>query len=162
MKQIDITLDMIDNARQKASEMGKLNNSILFGQGNLAGFVGEQVALTCLGGTWENTYEYDLVMPDGTKVDVKTKQTSVAPLPHYDCSIAKYNTKQDCDVYAFVRVKKDLTEGWYLGMLGKEEYFKKAVFLKKGDVDPSNNYTVRADCYNLKINELKERMNGKK
>ena len=28
MKQVDITLDMIDNARQKASEMGRLNNSI--------------------------------------------------------------------------------------------------------------------------------------
>ena len=47
-------------------------------------------------------------------------------------------------------------------MLGKDEYFKKATFLKKGDVDPSNNYTVRADCYNLKINELQEGLNGSK
>ena len=42
MKQVDITLDMIDNARQKAAEMGRLNNSILYGGGNIAGFVGEQ------------------------------------------------------------------------------------------------------------------------
>ena len=26
--------------------------------------------------------------------------------------------------------------------------------MKKGDVDLSNNYRVRADCYNLKIHEL--------
>ena len=93
-------------------------------------------------------------MPNGKKVDVKTKQTSVAPLPDYDCSVANFNTKQACDTYAFVRVKNDLTVGWYLGCMDKKEYFEKAVFMKKGDVDASNNYTVRADCYNLKIKQL--------
>jgi hypothetical protein len=29
-----------------------------------------------------------------------------------------------------------------------------ATFMKKGDVDPSNNFTVRADCYNLRIDKL--------
>ena len=44
--------------------------------------------------------------------------------------------------------------GWFLGSMGHDEYYNKATFLKKGDVDPSNNFTVRADCYNLKIEEL--------
>ena len=95
-----------------------------------------------------------MIDPKGRKIDVKTKQTSVTPLPEYDCSIAKYNTTQNCDAYAFVRVKNNLTVGWYLGMLGKEEYFKKAIALKKGEIDPSNNYKVRADCFNVKIKEL--------
>ena len=93
-------------------------------------------------------------MANGKKIDVKTKQTSVAPLLDYDCSVSNFNTKQECDAYAFVRVKNDFTVGWYLGSMDKKEYFEKAVFMKKGDVDTSNNYTVRADCYNLKIKQL--------
>jgi hypothetical protein len=38
--------------------------------------------------------------------------------------------------------------------MDKKEYFEKAVFVKKGDVDPSNNYTARSDCYNIKIEDL--------
>ena len=154
MEEITISLDMIDKARKKSDEMGVIKNSILKGNGSVAGFIGEQIALQVLGGSWENTYDYDLITPDGRKIDVKTKQTSVKPLPDYDCSIARYNTKQKCDAYAFVRVKNNLTIGWYLGMLDKEEYFEKAEFLKKGEIDPSNNYKVRADCHNVKIFQL--------
>ena len=46
-------------------------------------------------------------------------------------------------------------------MLTKEEYFNKATFLKKGDIDPSNNYTVKADCYNVPISELDNPKDGK-
>ena len=56
----------------------------------------------------------------GIKVDVKTKQTTVKPLPHYECSIAKTSSKQDCDWYIFTRVKKDLSVGWFLGAISKE------------------------------------------
>ena len=44
--------------------------------------------------------------------------------------------------------------GWYLGMLDKKEYFEKARFFKKGEIDTSNGYKVRADCHNVKIFEL--------
>ena len=80
------------------------------------------------------------------------------PLPHYECSITEYNAKQDCDYYAFTRVKKDFSVGWYLGVMKKADYFYEAKYLKKGEVDPSNNYTVRATCYNLAIDKLKERL----
>jgi len=155
--EIKVTDDMFVKAREKAIEVGRLNNSILNGGGNLAGFIGEQIVLQVLGGDWLNTYEYDLII-DGHKVDVKTKQTSVVPLPHYECSITEYNAKQDCDYYAFTRVKKDFSVGWYLGAMKKADYFYEAKYLKKGEVDPSNNYTVRATCYNLAIDKLKERL----
>tara|TARA_E500000318_G_scaffold12135_1_gene10992 strand:+ start:2822 stop:3298 length:477 start_codon:yes stop_codon:yes gene_type:complete len=155
--EVNVTNDMFVKAREKAIEVGRLNNSILNGGGNLAGFIGEQIVLQVLGGDWLNTYEYDLII-DGHKVDVKTKQTSVVPLPHYECSITEYNAKQDCDYYAFTRVKKDFSVGWYLGAMKKADYFYKAKYLKKGEVDPSNNYTVRATCYNLAIDQLKERL----
>ena len=38
--------------------------------------------------------------------------------------------------------------------LNKEDYFKKATFMKKGEIDPSNNWKVSTDCYNLPINKL--------
>lgn len=78
----------------------------------------------------------------------------MAPLISYDCSISSYNTKQNCDVYVFTRVQKDFSRGWILGYMNKNEYFDKAVYLKKGEIDNSNNFTVKSNCYNIKISEL--------
>jgi hypothetical protein len=157
MQEIKVTDEMILSARDKAAEMGRLHNSITRGAGNLAGFIGEEIAKVVLGGTLSNTYNYDLILDNGKTVDVKTKQTSVAPLETYDCSIAAFNTKQDCDYYCFVRVKNDFTVGWYLGVYEKQKYLEEASFMKKGYLDPSNGYVVKSDCYNLKINQLKNK-----
>ena len=42
MKEIKISSAMIENARIKSKEMGPLRNSIVKGDGNIAGFIGEQ------------------------------------------------------------------------------------------------------------------------
>jgi hypothetical protein len=157
MIEIVISPAMLVEARDKAAEMGQLRNSIIRGAGNIAGFIGEAIAQQVLGGKLCNTYDYDLVLDNGTKIDVKTKQTGYVPLPSYDCSIAALNTKQDCDYYAFVRVKNDFSIGWYLGVYNKEQYMKDAVFMQKGTIDPSNGYTVKSDCYNIKIDQLKDK-----
>ena len=156
MIEIQITPEMVQKAKVKSAQMGALNNSIRQGDGNVVGFIGEQIAQQVLGATERNSYHYDLVLPNGLTVDVKTKQTTVKPRTDYDCSVAAFNTKQKCDYYAFVRVKSDLTTGWYLGSYKKQEYFQNAVALKKGQVDPSNNFTVKADCYNMKISDLQQ------
>ena len=158
MIEVVITGDMLVTARDKAAEMGKLRNSIISGAGNLAGFLGEAIAQQVMGGVLANTYEYDLILCNGKTVDVKTKQTSVKPLETYECSIAKLNTTQRCDYYCFVRVKNDFTVGWYLGVYDKQAYLADAVFMAKGTIDPSNKYTVKSDCYNLKISQLKDRI----
>ena len=44
MIKIDINNEMIESAKSKARDLGKLNNSITKGKGNLAGFLGEEVA----------------------------------------------------------------------------------------------------------------------
>ena len=156
MIEVAITATMLITARDKAAAMGRLYNSIINGAGNIAGFIGEDIAQQVLGGVLDNTYDYDLVLPDGTKIDVKSKQTSVKPLDTYECSVAVLNTKQACDYYAFVRIKNDFTVGWYLGVYEKKKYFEDAVFMKKGDIDPANKYVVKSDCFNLKINKLRE------
>ena len=155
MIEVVVTGDMLVTARDKAAEMGKLRNSITSGAGNIAGFIGEAIAQQVMGGVLANTYEYDLILCNGKTVDVKTKQTSVKPLDTYECSIAGLNTTQQCDYYAFVRVKNDFSVGWFLGVYEKQQYMLDSVFMKKGTIDPSNGYTVKSDCYNLKINQLK-------
>lgn len=155
MIEVVVTGDMLVKARDKATEMGRLRNSITNGAGNIAGFIGEAIAQQVMGGVLANTYDYDLILCNGKTVDVKTKQTSVKPLDTYDCSIAGLNATQECDYYAFVRVKNDFSVGWFLGVYKKQQYMLDSVFMKKGTIDPSNGYTVKSDCYNLKINQLK-------
>ena len=154
MIEVLISDDIKQKAKKKAQDLGKLNNSITKGDGNISGFIGEFLAAEVMNGDVHNTFDYDVVLKDGTKIDVKTKRTTVKPKDFYECSVAKYNTKQRCDGYAFVRVKNDLSVGWFLGYLSKDKYFNIAKSLKKGDIDPSNNFVVKADCYNVKISEL--------
>lgn len=156
MIEVVVTGTMLVTARDKAAEMGRLRNSIINGAGNIAGFIGEAIAHQVMGGVLTNTYDYDLILCNGKTVDVKTKQTSVKPLLTYECSIAGLNTTQECDYYAFVRVKNDFSVGWFLGVYEKQQYMLDSVFIKKGTMDLDNGYVVRSDCYNLKINQLKE------
>jgi hypothetical protein len=155
MIEVEITTQMIDNARVKAKELGRLRNSITKGGGNLIGFIGEEIAQQCLGGELVNTYDYDLVLDDGTKIDVKTKATTVAPKENYTCTVPAYNTKQKCDAYCFVRVKKDLTVGWHLGLLKKEEFFDIAEYFKKGELHASG-FVYKGDCYETLIHDLRD------
>lgn len=156
MIQSNITSTIIDAAKLKANDLGLLNNSITNGDGNIVAFIGEEIVKSIFNAKSVNTYNYDLILPNGKTVDVKTKRTNVKPKNYYECSVAAFNTKQQCDYYAFVRVMNNNSLGWFLGIISKEEYFKKAKFLNMGDVDPDNNFIVKADCYNLKISELYE------
>ena len=55
-----------------------------------------------------------------------------------------------------MRVLTDLTKGWILGEMNKEEYFDNARYMKKGKIDPANGFKVRATCYNVAIQDLNE------
>jgi|TARA_R110000823_G_scaffold297798_2_gene418032 hypothetical protein len=154
MKEIKITKGMLRSAEKRAAEMGILKNSIRKGAGNLVGMLGEEIVLDVMGGDLKSSYDYDIVLPDGRTTDVKTKLTTVPPLPSYSCSVSAYNIHQDCDLYTFVRVKKDLTVGWYLGSLTKLEFFNTARFFEKGAVTGDNNHKVTASCYNCNISAL--------
>jgi hypothetical protein len=157
MIEVKITDQMKKRAWGKSKRMGKLHNSITRGKGNIAGFIGEEVANEILKGKIDNTYDYDIVGDDGTKYDVKTKRCTSEPKPEYDCSIAEANIKQKCDKYVFVRVENingKWGRAWILGWVDKTEYFEKAQHLERGQIDRSNGFMVKANCYNLKIHQL--------
>ena len=157
MFQVEITKDIFDSAVDRAKSLGELNNSITHGQGNLAGYIGEELCKRWMFGEIVDTYDYDLVVQN-IKYDVKTKRCTSKSKPFYDCSIAKFNTRQRCDRYVFVRVLfkdgKFPGQAWILGEKDKTEYFNQARYLRKGQIDPANNFVVKADCYNMAIKNL--------
>lgn len=142
-------------ASNKAEKLGILKKSILQGKGNSAGIVGEIVVRNYIGATQEESYDYDL-SKDGITYDVKTKQVTTTPKPNYECSIAEYQLKQDCDRYVFTRVNLSDNTCWILGWINKDEFFEKAKLIKQSEVDQSNGWQAKVSCYNLPISELKD------
>ena len=69
--EVKITDLMRQRSQEKAEEMGSLNNSILNGSGNYAGFLGEEIVNDYINGVIDNTYDYDIIK-DGLKFDVKS------------------------------------------------------------------------------------------
>ena len=98
-------------------------------------------------------YDYDFILPDGTKVDVKTKKRTVSVQGNYNATVADFNTTQDCDIYYFVSLIWDnRTNSWskaqLCGSISKERFYSDATFAKKGD--PDGKWDFKADCYNLR------------
>jgi hypothetical protein len=153
VKKFIISNGAMQRVRARAEKLPLLKNSIRKGEGSLVAYIGEEVVKNVLNGEIKDTYDYDIVYQD-TKVDVKTKERTVAPKAYYECSVADFNTRQDCDEYAFVSVLNTLKEAWYLGKITKSNFYKKATFHRKGEIDPANNFTFKADCYNIPISLL--------
>jgi hypothetical protein len=150
---IRIDTDMVDEATVLAAEIPVLRNSIRSGEGTMYGVLGELMFIRACGGERQNTYDYDVVMDNDHTVDVKTKCVTSEPRPHYDCSVAAIASAQDCDYYAFIRVLNDLSQGWYLGSLTKEEFYNKARYMEAGKCDDSG-WSPIIDCYSVMISEL--------
>jgi hypothetical protein len=110
MQEIIITDDMFLKAREASVKLGVLRNSIRSGEGNLFGFLGEYITQAAIGATLNNTLDWDLKLND-LKIDVKTKATTVVPQTTYDCSVAKFNTTQKCNIYVFTRILKTFEKG---------------------------------------------------
>lgn len=148
--------DMIKLAKIRARNMPRLKNSIRNGGGNIVGCLGEIALNELLLGDLVShaVFDYDIMYRGGTKIEVKTKDTTVEPRADFDASVNNHNTKQKCDIYAFCRVQKDLSVAWLCGMIRKQNFLNESIFMKKGTLDPSNGYIVKADCWNMKHYEL--------
>jgi hypothetical protein len=74
MIELEVSGDQFIRARKKATDMGRIANSITNGKGNLAGFIGEIVVADHIGAKEKNTYDYDIIDQVGNTIDVKTKR----------------------------------------------------------------------------------------
>ena len=158
---VPVTPEMLALATARAASLGQLRNSIESGGGNLAGYLGELLIESQFDTVRVDDYDHDLVVA-GRRVDVKTKrQASTQPPPlYYEASVACFNLRQDCDEYWFCRVSNCYTVGWVCGWLTKAEFRERAVHHVAGSVDPSNNFTFKADCYNVRYSDLNEVRSG--
>ena len=174
MQIIPHTPEMIKSAIQKAEALGSINNSILKGGGNRAGYLGEEAVAAFLGADVVSNdegvakYNHDLLL-NGKRIEVKTKRRTVPPRDNYDVSVAKTSTHQKPDLYVFVSLQFGKTEGegrektysdlrqiWLVGQKTPDEYFKEAKLWKQGDVDTDNGFSTHVDMYNLPIEKLDE------
>ena len=157
MIEVPISFEMLESARDNAEKLGVLKQSFMKGQGNFVGCLGEEIVLKALpGSARENTYNFDISY-SGSRLEVKTKKTTAAPLPHYMCSVSNHNTRQAADFYCFCRILFTggwPEKGWVLGYMPKAQFFDRAVFMKKGEKEGDNGYIVKNDCHSVKISEL--------
>ena len=152
--EIRLTERDIEEAKRWGENLGTLRNSIMEGAHNHYGRLGEIVTAKYVNGTIEDDYQYDVLSETGERMEVKTKVTSRAPLPFYDCSVCAHNARQNCDSYVFVRVSNKEPLAWICGKKSRDEFFEKATYHKRGDHDSRNGYTFHADCYNIEISQL--------
>ena len=155
MLEVKVTEAMLTSAKNKAAEQGKLKRSFMEGEGNVVGYLGEEIFAKAYPNVErKNGYHSDFIF-NGEKIDIKSKKCKSKPKVWYECSIVAYSLKtQKNDRYVFIRVRKDLSMGWILGTISKEDFIARSHFMRKGRLDISNNYKVKEDCYNLKISDL--------
>jgi len=158
-----IMVKLTDSDKKKARQIIKELNipevpgeSILYGKGTVAGYLGKIAVARVLGIKLACCYDYDMILGGLFKISVKTKRVTTPKIePGYECSVAAGATQQKCDWYAFFRIDRDTESvGWVVGFLPKEEYFSKSRFLTAGTVDGSNKKIIDVDCYNVKIGHL--------
>lgn len=160
--EIGITPEMRARASAKSKEMGTLRNSITEGEGNIAGFLGEEMFLAAFPDAESlNTYQFDIRMK-GATFEIKTVRTSVTPRDYYYAHVANYNTSQRANYYVFARVLYSGTKGWLLGYVPKAEFKEKAIFKQEGELDDTYEFEFRfpATCYNMAYKDLRHFTQG--
>ena len=160
--EVEFTEEMVERARVKAKNLGRINNSILKGAGNFAGYLGEEIVAGYIqaeitsNNEGRDKYNHDLIR-DGKKIEVKSKRRSVPPQDSYDASVAETSAHQKPDIYIFTSIQFKGTKplkAWICGQKDAKEYFEQAHFYSQGDIDPSNGWKVSTDCHNMKYKDL--------
>jgi hypothetical protein len=101
------------------------------------------------------------------RIEVKTKERAVAPLPQYDASIYDYNKKnQDADWYAFVSLRmapgvksgdqptlRRYDQAWLCGLIERSRFERVSSFVPVGSPLP-NGALAKYDSHNVLIKDL--------
>jgi len=100
-----------------------------------------------------NDFNYDFVY-EGKRIEIKSSKVQTTPKGKYEISVPAYNM-QETDYYVFTAILWDCTDAWIHGFISKEDFNKKAVFVKKGSRTEAG-FVSKVDCYRLPINQLQK------
>jgi hypothetical protein len=150
MKKIYITPEQIEEAKDLYN-FKCLKNSITKGESQLHGAVGEVITMEFLRSKgkevkYEGDYNYDLIS-NGKKIDVKTIKTDKEPTDEFNANISAF--------YLWCAVSLDMSYGYVIGYLEKDEFYKIAELKKKGEID-CGDWTFKSDTYTTKIKNIKK------
>jgi len=133
---------------------------------NEVGALGEIVALEYLSQlpvTIEDAQQinHDIIV-NGRTIDIKTKERTVKPKPHYECSVPQYlNGIQTPDYYLFVSLLSNgtqsinrFTKAWILGSLPHDAFHQQATLWTPNDTDTRNNWKATIPVWNVPISAL--------
>ena len=158
MKKIYITPEQIEEAKDLYN-FKCLKNSITNGESQVHGALGELIAMQVLDlrdnhVDYVGHYDYDLIC-NGKKIDVKTIKSNHEPKDDYNANISAFNHTQQTDYYLWCYVSLDMTYGYVIGYLEKDEFYRIAELKKKGEIDYGD-WTFKSDTYTTKIKNIKK------
>ena len=159
-----------NDAAIRAESTRVFDNSHRGRDANLVGALGECVFEHWMRGhdipfefVGATTHDY-IVGTRGLTLEVKTKDRTVVPRPHYEATIPAYNADhQQPDWYVFVRLLRAagattgvrrFTAAFIVGAYPGPEFHAEARLWRAGEVDPANGTKFWTDCYNLPIQRL--------
>lgn len=157
-------------ATKRSTKMPVLRKSYRKRFANIVGSLGEHIAerwfrendILFTSETQKTTHDYRL--RNGLVIDVKTKDRTVPPRLHYECSVPLYNHEhQKPDYYLFISLQRESGEpsfarafkfAYVLGICGQAALHEKGLRWSTGEVDLSNGTKFCTSCINVPIGEL--------
>jgi len=149
--------------KDSARRGGNFKQNTILKNGSEAGLLFEEAfleyfpesSLVNQTGESRNKFNYDIIF-QGKKCELKAVLRTVKPSPDYVCSVNAYTSKHQIpDMYIFSSIQhKDYVPKTItlVGCLSREDFYRKAKFLKEGDRDFNN--IVKKDKYNVLISQL--------
>lgn len=158
LKRIEISQELVEQAK-RIYNFKALKNSITNGESQLHGAVGELLAMQFLelrenDVEYIGCYDYDIIC-NGKKIDVKTIKTDKEPNDNFNANISAFNHTQQTEYYLWCSVSLDLSFGYIIGIINKDEFYKIAELKKKGEIDWGK-WTFKSDTYTTKVKNLKK------
>lgn len=142
-------------------------------QANQVGALGELIGMEHLrkcGVQYEEKFvqEYDVIFNKIYTLEFKTKERTVVPQAHYDCSAPYYNHEiQRPDYYMFMSLvssdarsmdMKRFTRAFILGSIDRKSFDEKSTLWTKDHTDASNGWKPTKDVYNVLVSDLQPPM----
>ena len=159
-------IQLTDECLNKALEYSKdrvYKRSMRGEEGTRVGAIGEAVLVDYLRDhsmeviDKRESTRFDLLV-NGKRVEVKTKDRTVAPKPFYECSVPSYNhSHQIPDWFYFIslyREGKVFKKAYLLGGMTYQQLSQEGVKMNKGEVDERNGWLCRESCININIEKL--------